>query len=83
MVYREVSGWVVGLILFGLLFPGINNWAHGGGVISGVLLGMALGYRENRSESPLHRYLAVACGVLTAGCLAWGALGALLFNIIR
>ena len=83
MVYREVSGWVVGLILFGLIFPGINNWAHGGGIISGILLGMALGYRENRRESPLYRYLAVACGVATVACLAWGVVIALLFNFIR
>jgi rhomboid protease GluP len=81
MVYREVSGWVVGLILFGLLLPGINNWAHGGGIVSGMILGMLLGYSERRREIAIHRYLAIACGIVTVGCLAWGALGGILFRL--
>jgi rhomboid protease GluP len=83
MVYREVGGWVVGLVLFGLIVPGINNWAHGGGIISGMLLGMLLGYNEKRRETLLHRYLAIACGVTTIGCLAWAALGAAAFRLIH
>jgi rhomboid protease GluP len=30
-VFKEVWGWVVGLFLFGLIVPGIDNWGHGGG----------------------------------------------------
>ena len=41
-LYRQVSGWVLGIFLFGLLVPGINNWAHGGGMAAGILLGLAL-----------------------------------------
>ena len=33
---RQAMGWVVGLVIFGLLVPGINNWAHGGGLAAGV-----------------------------------------------
>jgi rhomboid protease GluP len=51
MVYREVGGWVLGLFLFGLIVPGINNWGHGGGLLSGILLGMLLGYKEKRRET--------------------------------
>ncbi|HTY20138.1 MAG TPA: rhomboid family intramembrane serine protease [Geobacteraceae bacterium] len=83
MVYREVSGWVVGLILFGLIFPGINNWAHSGGLISGIILGKLLGYGERKRETPIHRYLAMACGIATIGCLAWGTLGALAFRFVH
>ena len=83
MVYREVGGWVVSLFLFGFIVPGINNWAHSGGIISGILLGMLLGYGEKRRETPLHRLLAIACGVATIGCLAWASFGAAAFRLIH
>ena len=70
-VYREVSGWVVGLFLFGLLFPGINNWAHGGGLVAGIGLGMLLGYQERRRETSLHDLLALTCAGATIAALGW------------
>ncbi len=33
-IYKQVMGWVVGLALFGFMVPGINNWGHGGGIVS-------------------------------------------------
>jgi rhomboid protease GluP len=74
MVYREVGGWVVGLFLFGFIVPGINNWAHGGGILGGILLGMLLGYGDKRRETPIHRYLAIACGIATVGVLSWAVI---------
>jgi len=76
-VYREVSGWVVGLVLFGLLMPGINNWGHGGGVLGGIVLGMLLGYQERRPERAVHHILALICGGMTVGVLGWAALSAM------
>lgn len=81
MVYREVGGWVIGLFLFGLIVPGINNWGHGGGIISGILLGLLLGYNEKKRETQLHRFLAIACGLATIACLAWAVLGAVVFRL--
>lgn len=83
MVYREVSGWLIGLFLFGFIVPGINNWGHIGGILSGMLLGMLLGYDERRKETPLHRNLAMICGLATAVCLAWAAFGAIYFWLSR
>ena len=77
-VYREVSGWVVGLILFGLIMPGINNWGHGGGVVGGILLGMLLGYEERRAEWAAHHFLALLCGGMTIGVLGWAVISALM-----
>ncbi len=70
-VYKEVSGWVIGLFVFGLLMPGIDNWAHGGGIVGGILLGMLLGYSEREAESPVHRILAALCLLCVAGTIAW------------
>lgn len=75
-VYREVSGWVVGLVLFGLVMPGINNWGHGGGIVGGIVLGMLLGYEERRRENAFHNLLAIACALLTVGVLGWAVVSA-------
>jgi rhomboid protease GluP len=71
MVFREVSGWVVGLVLFGFIMPGINNWAHGGGILGGAILGMFLGYEERNAENVSHRLLALLCAGATVGVLVW------------
>jgi rhomboid protease GluP len=77
-VFREVSGWVVSLFIFGLIIPGINNWGHGGGIIGGILLGMLLGYGGRRRENPYHRILALLCGAATVGVLGWAVVGVLI-----
>lgn len=73
-VYREVSGWVVSLVIFGLIVPGINNWGHGGGIIGGMLCGWLLGYAERRRETAVHTVLALACAAATVAVLAWAVL---------
>ncbi len=70
-VYRQVGGWVVGIALFGLVIPGINNWAHGGGLFSGVLLAVLLGYHERVRENQWHRWLGGLCLAATAVVLLW------------
>lgn len=77
-VYREVSGWVVSLLIFGLVVPGINNWGHGGGIVGGMLLGRLLGYGERNRETTLYTVLALLCAVATVAALAWAALTAIL-----
>ncbi len=70
-VYRQVGGWVVGIALFGLIIPGINNWAHGGGLLTGLLLGALLGYHERIRENSFHRLLGGLCLAATAAVLLW------------
>jgi rhomboid protease GluP len=64
-VYQQLSGWVISIFIFGLLFPGINNWAHGGGLVGGALLGLLLGYMEKRRENIFHRALALLSVTVT------------------
>ena len=73
-VYRQLGGWALAILIFGLIVPGINNWGHGGGFVTGVLLGIVLGYNEKRPESRLHGLLALLCIGLTLLVLLW-ALG--------
>lgn len=70
-IYRQIGGWMLGILVFGLLVPGINNWGHGGGFVGGVFAGILLGYREHRPDRPIYLALAAACGALTVGVLAW------------
>lgn len=70
-VYQQVGGWAVGILIFGFLFPGINNWAHGGGFVSGVALAYVLGYHEKRPETLHHKAVAGFCAVAAIGSLLW------------
>ena len=72
-VYQQVGGWAVGIFIFGFLVPGIDNWAHGGGMLCGVLTGFLLGYQEKNQENFYHRFLGVICVLATLAALIWAA----------
>jgi rhomboid protease GluP len=80
-VYKQILGWVIAIFVFGFLVPGINNWAHGGGLLGGIVLALLLGYREKRGETLAHKSLAVACVVLTLGILGWAVVTALWYSL--
>lgn len=50
MFMRQVLGVAIPLVLFGLVIPGIDNWAHLGGLAGGYLL--ASRYGPNTEERP-------------------------------
>jgi rhomboid protease GluP len=81
-IYKQVSGWVLGLFLFGFLVPGINNWGHGGGIVGGIILGYLLGYYERTRENLFHKSLAGVCIVLTVAVLAWATLSSVYFRFL-
>ncbi len=70
-LFKQLSGWVIGIGLFGLLVPGINNWGHGGGLAGGIALGFQLGYNEKSSETYFHKLLAAICMLATGVILLW------------
>lgn len=39
MLRSQIIRWLIYIAVFGLLFPGIDNWAHAGGLAAGFLLG--------------------------------------------
>ena len=77
-IYKQAMGWVIGLIFFGLIFPGIDNWAHGGGLLSGIALSFLMGYNDNKQETAWNKLLAYACILLTAAILIWAVISSLL-----
>lgn len=72
-IYRHVSGWIIGLLIIGMM-PGINNWGHGGGLLAGIALAFLLGYNEKRRETSLHRSLAAAVVLITLLAIGRGVL---------
>jgi rhomboid protease GluP len=69
-VFKQTSGWLVGLFLIGLM-PGINNWGHGGGILAGILVGFLLGYTERRREGIADKLVALTCALIATGVLAY------------
>ncbi len=76
-IFKDLYSWVIILALFGFIVPGINNWAHGGGVAAGVAIGYMLGYKEIKKETYLHRSLYVICIAATLLSIAWAILSSL------
>jgi len=72
-IYKQALGWVVGLVIFGFIFSGINNWAHGGGLVSGLLAAYVMGYNDQKPESAWSKILAYVSVLVTAAVLAWAA----------
>ena len=79
-VFQQIGGWAIGIFAFGLLVPGINNWAHGGGMAAGVLCGLLMGYQDKRRELPSHRLLGLACALVTVLILFWAVATALIYR---
>jgi rhomboid protease GluP len=77
MLLKNIGGWVIGLFIFGFIFPGINNWAHGGGLAGGIALAFVLGYEERKRETAFHRTLAHCCVAATLLILGWAVVSAL------
>ena len=63
LVYTEARGYAIAMIVFGLLFPGVDNAAHAGGFIGGYLASMWLD--PLKRERVDHMVLAVVCLLLT------------------
>jgi rhomboid protease GluP len=73
-LYKQVGLWMILMFVFGFLVPGINNWAHGGGLVGGAMGGYLLGYTERKRETAFHKTLG-GIGLAVSGLiLAWAAL---------
>ncbi|PHR27681.1 MAG: rhomboid family intramembrane serine protease [Desulfotalea sp.] len=78
-IFNQIGGWALGIVVFGFLVPGINNWGHVGGIIFGILLALILGYQDKRKENFNHKSLAMICIFATILSLLWSCFGAVLY----
>ena len=63
-MYQQAKQWAIFLFIFGLIFPGIDNWAHLGGFVGGYLASAWMD--PLRPERLDHTLAAVACLFLSA-----------------
>jgi membrane associated rhomboid family serine protease len=63
LVKTQAAGYAATLFLFGLLMPGVDNWAHGGGFIGGYLASYIL--NPMRPERGNHLIIAFVCLLAT------------------
>jgi rhomboid protease GluP len=82
IIFRQIGGWAIGIFIFGLLFPGIDNWGHGGGMVAGVALGFLLGYQERRKENLSHKLLAGLCMIVTVVVLGYAIASGVYLRIV-
>lgn len=79
-VFQQIGGWAISIFVFGLLVPGINNWAHGGGMATGILCGLLMGYQEKQRERLSHRLIGAACLIGTVIILFWTIVTAVIYR---
>lgn len=58
IIYPQLMTWAVVLFLFGLIVPGIDNFAHFGGFVGGYLIANIMSYQERKPETVNHRRFA-------------------------
>ena len=64
-VYRQTLQWAVILFLFGIFWPRVDNWAHGGGFVGGYIAAMLLGFSEQKRENFRIQTLTLSTIVVT------------------
>ncbi|SLM30045.1 putative rhomboid-family protein (Ventrhoid transmembrane protein) [Desulfamplus magnetovallimortis] len=77
-VFNTISGWIISLVIFGIAIQNINNWGHGGGFVSGIILAWLLGYHESKPENIIHKTLSSTCFAVTLSILGWAIISAIL-----
>ncbi len=82
VIYREAMGWIVALVVFGLVVPGINNWGHGGGIAAGIVAGMLLGYQGKKASTMGHQLLAMISVAMTLLVLGWAVAQSLIISFM-
>ena len=72
LIRREALGYAVTLFVFGILMPGVDNWAHAGGFAGGYVMSALLD--PLRPERLDHLVAALACLGLVVVSIAYSIL---------
>jgi rhomboid protease GluP len=79
LMRSAVMGYVLSSLMFGILMPGIDNYAHGGGFLGGYLAGIWLD--PLKRERMDHFFIAAAC-LLASGLAILASILTLLPEVI-
>jgi rhomboid protease GluP len=71
LMLRQYGQWALVLFLFGFFMAGVNNFAHAGGFLGGLLAGLALSPAEYRPETYPERVLAALLVLVTLAAFAF------------
>jgi len=78
LMTQQLWQWAIALFILGFLMSRVNNYAHAGGFVVGLLAGRFMGITGARTENRTTLIAALGCLVLTAYGFAhvvWGLLG--------
>lgn len=67
---RQFLQWALILFIFGVVFPGVDNWAHGGGFVGGYVTAWLFSGGYGQREGVGTYLLAALCAALTVGAFA-------------
>jgi rhomboid protease GluP len=67
MLRQNLIRWLIYIAVLGILMPGIDNWAHGGGLVTGFLLGKVM--TDRPPATPQEVRLAYTLGWIAAGAV--------------
>lgn len=70
-VSRQMWWLAAGMGVFGLLYPGINNWAHAGGFAAGLVGGWIMPFQAHRAEGRTAMVAAVLALIATLASIVW------------
>jgi rhomboid protease GluP len=79
LVRGQAWSWAATLFVFGLIMPGVDNWAHAGGFAGGYLAAMWLD--PMKPERTDHMVIALACLALTVASIGASILQG--FSLLR
>ena len=70
LMLRQYGQWALVLFILGFFMAGVNNVAHAGGFLGGLLAGLVLSPAEYRTETHVERVLAALLVLATAAAFA-------------
>ena len=65
LMSQQLWQWAIVLFVFGLVMPGVNNWAHGGGFVAGWIAAHVMGFIDEEREGNGMTLLALAFILVT------------------
>jgi rhomboid protease GluP len=75
MLRSSLIRWLIYIAVLGLVMGGVDNWAHGGGLVTGLLAGRVMADRAPLSpaEDRIAKVLGWGTGIVVLGCMAFSA----------